>query len=1533
MGQNIISGKEDDSKDFLYPNGWVIKTYRHINVSHSDFSNTEDFLEKLKADETYPHRHRDIAYGIYDRIQMSPVNSFSEFSNKSNATYNWYGSSQAILLFPLEKDDYKRHFVWQNDEEGKSRNSVLICNDDKTEQLNGFFAITFFYLSDEVRNQAESYKNLLDYCQTAINELVQFFNSEMEKEAKSGVQDYLHSKVTAEIFGSFSSAELVVLWSSKQYTDILYLIDCILDFRIPIGKLFNTQDTNNNCMILFRTAYTTISYHNKNKHDLIKSKDTEQADIRGKAQIQFVMQYGAGRKSYLDFESFFNQCIKNAGRMIGENVDPCVKLIHCAGEYDLIADVDGKYIFHLFSDSRHWENAEKDFSKDNPDYFSCSVHHPRYNEFALYSLTRLSYVSEDLPDFVESSQESGWDIAKKEISKENYILVDNSNSFTSWRSNLLNKIEEERKKELNEILDLVSRKIPTISNLRAEINQLFSDYVQCCCASADYIWIEDYDEIVQQALSNIRDSLNGIVVWENDEKTLIQKSEWENARELLAAIGELIQAIHQLTSHISASSKLLFKEQEFHFGYTAQHDLVMHAYYNIIKYLIQTIYSYTNKTIQSTLYPLVNFTSESHISSKIFKEESADLFMKDYNAKRIIELRSRIMVIQIPLDGMDNLLHYLPMLVHEVYHYAAPRNRSLRNQILQKIATYFDLKMAFLRVFKKASMLELSKTGHVDHDDHSLYRSLEVEFCNLIEPVIYKLIEENEESLYRGLEKSFFVAETGDYCDEDFVKEVPILRNWFVLWLKGWLTDLPKRSKAGVKVQEEKRLLTKKTQNAGENHLFENYSDFLYVVFPAIGKKLISEKKKQAKYAKEGRLPENRAIYARVLGSLIKEINGSLQRSNDEVDENGMFQKFAALSLEFKNNDLPLLLNNFDEIFPDLAMAITTNMPASGYMLQIALTLDKQFYHGDSFKSEYVRFAPVLDIIFSKELNGKTNKKKHLKTTLEEFKKIYVASFLIAEPELKVENIGSILSRAEEWCQVFNHMYMAWSLKGASALFGRAKNWVYKLIQEMIDCLQPVDMGEDEKEERSNKFIEPYKRYIEILKKDANIVLNTKQTDRKKLEKVIKQKQSDLFHLGLETILKFQGRRSLKDMVNTFDNRSASRAGNETFYVPRNQNIKIYKNHERILFSIEEYATAIQFALDKLYRYRIEEGVPSATGMWYRGVSHAEYPVLPSGFVHFFEDAGRLRRGFPNNKESYYYIQAQLHNYEAFRYSVEGSTMEIDPSRYYSTINYLTLMQHYRQHTNLLDWSEDAFASTYFALEDEIVINDKYDHERAKKEKNFPNRDADGVLYILDPVRFNIACREIEGTDIFVQSIMEKSNRKDINVRTKIPNLSIKDNHSALKEYHELYIDDIPANKDWFIKIGHNIKSTGNIRLIDIKNDNKTLAFHLPRAIYTAKLNARIRAQSGLFVAFSLNSLPALREDETPSTEKISDKYFDYQSLEGIQNYYLSMKGKNPFLMKIIIPADMKERMGKLFYRYGISKERIYPELENYRNR
>ncbi len=1522
------------------PGCWAVRTYKHQNISSADYKKMEEVFSRMVGNTGNVAGRRDIAYGNYDRIQMIPINTFSDFTDQSHKTYTWYGNSQAMLLFPLEEDTSKRLFVWGNID-GENKPRVLLQNGREVNKLSGFFGVSFCYLSDEVQNAELSYIDMLHRCRDSVRELVDVYNEMLDK---SGKDKKLHGSVTAEVFGSFSSAEIVILWSSRQYTDMLYLIDCIRDFRFTGVSTSVGTETENDGVSLLRTTYTMISFPDIVRGD--EEADPSLSEILGSAHIQFVMQNGTGEKSFPVFKEFLNQCLKNAGALAGvenEGKDT-LKLRRCAGEYDLMGEVGSKYLPRLFSNPKNWKGEEDPSWEPDPDdknYYYCSVHHPVFRQYVQYSFTRLSYDINDLPTFTNSSSGDqkadpqilkDWHERKKKISElksETGMRWDEKLSF--WRSDLIRRIQKEHEPEFRNLIQDVRERIPDVSNLCAELHQLFSDYVQCCCSSADHLWIDDYNELFQQTLERIRQSILSIDVWKDIDDRDEQEEEWKNARESLKGIRKLMQALNQQTSHITASGKLFFKEQEVHFGYTAQHDLVIHAYYDIIKHLIQQIYSYTDVNIQSRLYPLVNFCPEDIISSQIYTEESAEIFLQDYKKTGNLQLRPRVMAIYIPLDGMDNLMHYLPMLIHEVYHYAAPRDRKKRNLILAKIVIYQTLRRIFLYMFSGMLSEYLKNEGKGIVMDSETFRELQKQWQEISGPALYKVLQKKEEAVYDGLKSNFFWNKGVSECDDKLKEVVPVLRNWFTIWLQNWLNDNKNRYES----------LKEAALPAGSGRAYENFSDLFPDVFAAVEKSIHEEKEKlQEKYDGKA-IPEQEKVFLNILDIMAEQVGKKPEENTD------FLQRFASDIANYVNKSVEInkLLECLDEVFPDMAMVVLTRMPAHGYMLQIALNLDSQLFQGKNNYTDQVRFASVLGWIFRRERKEKPDLDETalLQEALKEFRNLYIAAYRVAACGSKIT--ATVNKKADEWSNTFENMYSAFYSRQGPDSFGHILEWTEILIGDMVGCLDRSGMDPALRDKHRELFVDPYRRYLEVLKMEDE-----------------KQAREELLKLSIQTILKFQRRQSLRQMNQEFEEKAASVPAILPGAVPEEYRIQLLEPWQSRIIIVEQYYSAIKYALGRLYQYREEEGIPASTGMWYRGITNGELAVLPSGFVHFKEDASRLRTGSPSAGH-YYYMQAQLHNYEVFRYSAEGAGTLTDPSRYYSTINYLTLMQHYGQHTNLIDWSEDAFASSYFALEDEVNINDRYPYEQKKKrDEILRDKDKNAALYILDPVRFNKACEEIEHSRFFSDRI-RKPKRKNTN-QAEIPNLSIKENQNQpmLGEYHDLY-QSIPVSPEVILVtkkkpgvfgatagtsgtkpgstepiLHKNSKDRVSLRdMAENLHQNQKLDFHLPRAVYTAKMNPRIQAQSGLFVACSLKSLPVIWEDHISDYKKEADKVmadlFYYQSLESIQDYYLKTTGNKPFLMKIIIPARVKEELGKTLYRFGVSKEKIYPELENNRNR
>lgn len=152
-----------------------------------------------------------------------------------------------------------------------------------------------------------------------------------------------------------------------------------------------------------------------------------------------------------------------------------------------------------------------------------------------------------------------------------------------------------------------------------------------------------------------------------------------------------------------------------------------------------------------------------------------------------------------------------------------------------------------------------------------------------------------------------------------------------------------------------------------------------------------------------------------------------------------------------------------------------------------------------------------------------------------------------------------------------------------------------------------------------------------------------------------------------------------------------------------------------------------------------------------------------------------------------------------------------------------------------------------------------------------------------------------------------------------------------MKEY--FCIEYVGKKKKGIVHTGSKSKDLSNYS----STDNCELC-KLPVAYYCSRLSPRIRAQSGQFVAFSLDIGPRRKEDEEyldgniPSTdeERLS---FDYMALNKVQDYYLDIKEDGqPFMLKLVIPQRDCESLAKLLRKFGIKTIKYYPELTNLKN-
>ncbi len=1379
-------GTESTHETGKIPNGFIIDLYKYLNTSPDDHEVMEQFYKDNHEQFCRHFGKREITYGNYDRIQLHPVEHFAEYTEKVGKTYNWMGTSQSIQIFPLVDDPNQRHFGWL--ESGKKTSLRIRRGKDKPfERMKGFMAASFCYISDHARSGCGNYGELLKLCSSQICQLVEAYNELLQR---NGVSH--HADITVEVFGTFCSAEIVILWSAEQYTDILYLVDCIRDIHLQMDE---------EQALLFRSTYTMISYPDyvkEREEEIVETPHYDENEILGKAFVQIGLQEDTSVECIGDIRQYFLDTLKKSQALINEDdSEPKFSMFNIAGEYDLLFETASKYLTHMFH-------------KHGGDNFN--IHNKSFNRFIMHTCTRLGYsTDEDIPGC--TATDSIWLESKKKACTAVIEKV-HSNYDKHWRSTIIQKLWNGSRKNFDELQDSIQKRFPSVSSFSATMDQLFSDYVQCCSTAADCTWIQDYyvffEKMIQILTYYVTNNITEVTLEE---------------------MTRLVESVQQQINHISASNKLFFKEQNTHFGYTAQYDLVIHAYYGMIKELMSEIYRHeTPVNSQSLLYPLIIFKPVYSIQSEMFIEPQDNGSSDD----------ERIIVFRLPFDAMNNILHYVPMLIHEIYHYAAPAYRSGRNQILINIALFGLLKSSFGELFREAASEEIDK---LPDDEVYLEDAMEsfacTEFEDLFCPVLEECIRKNESGIFKDISR-YYQPVDGDMA----------LRSWLFNGFGKWVF-LP-------------------------GHVF-NYSDAdkeTDASFEKILEIIIAEleRKLEEETAKTDHL-EHGDVQKKLFAAACRNMLSQIKKSEHEFMQEVLKKTDVVYDDEVKD-----LFSQMDELLPDCAMVRFSGMSISGYLLQVAIDHDSNFFTPEDLnESDALRYGVILEWLLA-EFKDST-----FEAELELFCKRYIEVYRIHSlMNFDEENIRGKVSQWKEYFNIcFKNIY--------KTNYGRIKDRLMEMLNNhILSVLNEPD----------NQFSDVFKKYMNIL--DADVV----------------KQQDMLFKANLDTIMRFQDQKLISEINMNLKPAVAYKVSGVKKAPPIKESEYVI-----VLSDFNKRNSQFDWVLQRMYEYRRQNGIPSFAGIWYRGIENAEFSILPSGLVHFAEDCEQIYGSCRVNENKYLYCQRHL--YEEFRYAADSAPEHQNPA-FYTPADHLALMQHYTQHSNLLDWSQDIDTALYFALESEIIANGSYRKVKPGKEdpSTYKYPDKDAAIYFLDPIMFNYACAALE-KDLCADGITAA---KDTEKSEIIPNLSIAENKCYLDEYYDFY-NTVPSDEWIELKKGA-VKRTWDA----LENEEKKLNCHLPRAVYVSKLNPRVNAQSGLFIAYSLLSSPAFVNGEDLVDPGKTD-LFRYQAVEELQNLYLKKGGRVPFLFKFIVPAGLKKQFGEHLNRLGFTKERFYPEIQHHKGR
>lgn len=620
----------------------------------------------------------------------------------------------------------------------------------------------------------------------------------------------------------------------------------------------------------------------------------------------------------------------------------------------------------------------------------------------------------------------------------------------------------------------------------------------------------------------------------------------------------------------------------------------------------------------------------------------------------------------------------------------------------------------------------------------------------------------------------------------------------------------------------------------------------------------------------------------------------SLYGIADNIDsdlQDAKFLEFTSLIGEDVMVDAMTLVDGIKEAVADTAMVVFENMEFSEYLLQFTrikkdLLLNYDDKNGIEIQ-DIVRIGMILDFLCKDRNDGGVHDGL-ISEAKESFIDMYCGLYYSSHKAEEEGFINKLLNEAENWFEY---------LKGCYSLYCTKYQLYLLLLREMQQqLLVPESNISSDDSTYWKDYARSLRDYGRFIRSNSPDMDETIWQEKKKIiDKII-------FDLNIKLIYKYQRQKSFSDLSNErrfkVDEINAeiynyADAVMKKFILPSD----IFVTNEKIVkeyvwkFKVDsvgslgtvtaEIAEQLKNSSTRLLGY-------SEHPIWYRGHQSDQYQLVPSIM--------RKWKGYKekvNNKTEATLVKMLRKEYEEFKYRVDGIS-EIIERTGYTDSDYIALMQHYSVASNFLDWTEDALSALYFALEGFI------DEKTAKT-------DSDAALYVFSPAIYNYArskmLLELRETDTSKSSIEEKILEE---LCAGIPNLTV------------------PYNKDRYEVFLLGNEKYGNFNSKPFLADEvkkRKFAYYMPLAIYTAKLNKRIQAQNGIFLAYNIYTPPDNNDE------------FTYMALENIQECYLQKFKKDeetcPFLYKITIEKNERKGIAAWVKAFGMSKERCYPELVN----
>ncbi len=820
---------------------------------------------------------------------------------------------------------------------------------------------------------------------------------------------------------------------------------------------------------------------------------------------------------------------------------------------------------------------------------------------------------------------------------------------------------------------------------------------------------------------------------------------------------------------------------------------------------------------------------------------------------------AKIVSINLPMTALYNPVCYYPYLYHEIFHYIVPRDRHIRNQIMGALLSIKILHASFRKIMQEKITVEKGNELLNIFIDHYLMR------------YIYNFTVQNyEDYIGKDIEKmignNLDCSEAGIRMHSSREYEREVLYKWL-----GWLN--------------------------AENVSVEYNFMYAFISFLYLQEKNIEKEFDAWKRETDGRQKEKIQSLQKQVGEFIESLEGIVQLPVVESAS----QNYQELLNPLNDNIIDAastLSGAVNEGIADTAMVALAGLDFAEYLLLYTKTKKDLLMDSSSTElQDIIRIGLVLQYL-CRDRQSDDNYMGIVEGAKEAFVDMYCGLYYSSTKSKETgyyKYFNKLLEEANEWFKESKQCF--YNYRNGYQFYAA----LLKKIQESMLLFQEDSMRQGFVTEDITYF----KQYASKLREYGIFMRKSREDTGDEWNEKRSEVERHIFGLNMDLIYRHQVQLSFDELKELHDKKIeeiSKKKYNSGSFRLEDTKLELQTNGRMPVIGFENYiwkykvksvAELAQLTAD--IATTLDESNYRVLGkniypIWYRGHQSEKYKLLPSIMRKYKEKKAKYK-----NPDDFTLLGFLRQEYEEFKFRSDGMPESIDRTAYTNS-DYIALMQHYGAPSNFLDWTEDALSALYFALEGFL-------------DQKVKSPDADAALYIFSPALYNFARGKMIA---FYQNEDKRKNaiEKDVVTIAKqegIPNLAVSYNF---------------GNYDMY-EFGNQMYNLDGVEKYDANDAEKNRwVYYMPLAVYVSRLNRRIRAQSGIFLAYNIYTGPDEKTDG-----------FDYVSLESIQETYLERwkedRTVRPFLYKIEIEETGRKKIADWVKAFGMTKEKCYPELSS----